>query len=106
MGRAERRRTERNARINDRKNKLLITQEELHRIKDRLSYQESKYSTENLMACFGLVLSRRGLPDEEIVSYLEDINKLMDDILSGEHIMQEYLNELENRTGIVIKCRD
>lgn len=30
----------------------------------------------------------------------------LDDILSGKHTMEEYSKELEDSTGIIIKCKE
>ncbi len=106
MGRAERRKTERIKRIEEWKNKILVTREELNKMKEDLSYRASGYSTENLMMCFALTLSRKGYTHEDIIDNLQYINYLMDDILSGKHTMEEYSKELEDSTGIIIKCKE
>ena len=106
MGRAERRRSERRVRIDDRKNKILVTREELNKIKEELSYKASGYSTENLMTCFALTLSRKGFDEDDIAESLQCIDTLMGDILSGKHTMEDYIKELEDSTGIIIKCED
>lgn len=106
MGRAERRKSERLTRIQERKGKLLMSREDLGKIKEKLSYKASGYSTETLMTCFALALCRKGLNDDEIVEYIQSIDGLMDGILSGENTMQDYLKELEDKTGLIIKCKE
>lgn len=106
MGRAERRRSERRARIDDRKNKILVTREELNKIKEEISYKMSGYSTENLMICFALALSRHGFDEDDIAECLEYIDHLMDDIVTDKHTLEDYAKELEDTTGIVIKCKE
>lgn len=58
------------------------------------------------MMCFALTLSRKGYTHEDIIDNLQYINYLMDDILSGKHTMEEYSKELEDSTGIIIKCKE
>lgn len=36
--------------------------------------------------------------------YIFEMN--LDDILSGKYTMEEYFKELEDRTGIIIKCKE
>lgn len=106
MGRDERRRSERRSRIEDRKNKILVTREELNKIKEEFSYKASGYSTVNLMTCFALTLSRKGFDEDDISESLQCIDTLMGDILSGKHTMEDYIKELEDSTGIIIKCKE
>lgn len=41
-----------------------------------------------------------------IIDNSQYIDYLMDDILSGKHTMEEYSKELEDSTGIIIKCKE
>lgn len=106
MGRAERRLAERRNRLDERKGKFLMSHKELSQIEEDISYRASGYSAEALMTCFALALSRKGFDSDDISDSLEYINSLMDGILSGECTMEDYMKELEEKTGIVIKCED
>lgn len=106
MGRAERRRLERRNRIDDRKNKILMSPSELHRLKEELSYKASEYTTEHFMTCFALTLSRQGFDEDDIEECVRCIDTLMSDLLSGKATMEDYIKELEDSTGIVIKCEE
>lgn len=105
MGRAERRLAERKNRIESRKDKILLSRHELNNIRKDLSYKASGYSVKTLMACFALVLSRRGFDEDYISEFLGSINDLMDDIIEGKATMEDYVKELEDTTGIVIECK-
>lgn len=80
MGRAERRASERRNRLEDRKGKILISPDEINKMKKDIAYQATGYKTEALMTCFALTMSRMGLDD--------------------------YKKELEEKTGIIVKCED
>ena len=106
MGRAEKRLAARRNRIEERKGKLIVSRDELNKIKEDLSYEASGYSAEALMTCFALTLSREGFDSDDISDSLQYINSLMDQILSGEKTMEDYKKELEDKTGIIIKCEE
>ena len=106
MGRAEKRLAARRNRIEERKGKLIVSRDELNKIKEDLSYKASGYSAEALMTCFALALSREGFDSDDISDSLQYINSLMDQILSGENTMEDYRKELEDKTGIIIKCEE
>lgn len=106
MGRAEKRLAARRNRIEERKGKLIMSRDELNKIKEDLSYEASGYSAEALMTCFALALNREGFDSDDISESLQYINSLMDQILSGEKTMEDYRKELEDETGIVIKCEE
>ena len=104
MGRAERRKAERRERIESRKGKILISREDLNEIKKDITHEAAGYNTEALMTCFALVLSRQGFDADHIGECIVGINLLMDAILDGEVAMEDYIKELEDDTGIIIKC--
>ena len=66
MGRAERRKAERRDRIESRKGKILISREELNKIKKDITYEATGYKTEVLMTCFALILARQGFDADHI----------------------------------------
>lgn len=106
MGRAERRRSERRSRIEERKNKILMGRDELRKMKEEISYEASEYNTENLLTCFALTLVRKGFDEDDIADSMRYLDGLMDDILSGKSTMEDYVKELEEKTGIIIRCKE
>lgn len=78
MGRAERRRMERQNRIEERKGKLLLSREALNESKKRIVDQANKYSTEYLMTCFALSIHRLyGFGSKQILRTLQYVDGLM-----------------------------
>lgn len=106
MGRAERRKYERNARIDDRKRKILMRPEDISKMKKDIAYEVSGFKTEALMTCFALALARQGFDADHIGECIVYINSLMDDILADRATMDDYIRELEDDTGIVVRCSD
>lgn len=106
MGRAERRRAERRDRIESRKDKILIDPSELNKIKRDIAYQASGYNTEYLMTCFALALKRQNFDADQIGECLVYIDGLMNSLLNDEATMDDYIKELEEETGIIVKCKE
>lgn len=106
MGRAERRRKERRDRIEDRKGKILVSPAELSKIKNDIAYQASGYHTEYLMTCFALAMHRHGIEADTIGDCLSYIDGLMNDLLTEEATMDDYIKILEDETGIIVKCKE
>lgn len=106
MGRAERRKAERNNRIEDRKSKILMKPEDIAKMKKDIAYEVSGFKTEALMTCFALVLARRGFDADDIGECIVYINSLMDDILADKATMDDYIRELEDETGIIVRCEE
>ena len=106
MGRAERRRAERRDRIESRKGKILISREDLNKMKRDITYEATGYKTEVLMTCFALILARRGHDADDIGECIVALNELMDAILSGEATVEDYIKELEDDTGIIVRCEE
>lgn len=106
MGRTERRMSERRNRLDSRKNKILINPHELNQMKKDIAYKATGYKTEALMTCFALVMSRLGLADDTICDAISSIDKLMNDILTDTTTIEDYKKELEEKTGIIVKCED
>lgn len=107
MGRAERRKAERNNRIESRKGKILVSREDLAQIKDDITRNASGYSVEALMTCFAL--SERRLlrfGHKRILRSLQYIDSLMQNITDGTATIEDYKKILENETGVIVKCED
>ncbi len=104
MGRAERRREIRHERIDGRKNKLLISHEELGKIKEKERQSTSIRDIESLMTCIALAEHRLyGFGETRILRSLRCVDELIGGIVDGSATMEDYVNELKNDTGILIK---
>lgn len=107
MGRAERRRLERRNRIEDRKNKILLTRTDIKRMKEEISTEASQYNVENLMTCFALTEHRLyGFGQKRILRTLQYIEDLMGPIAEGTKTIEDYKEELEKECKVVIRCTD
>ena len=107
MGRSERRRIERQDRIEDRKNKVLLTRQEISQMKKDISHKVSSYSVESLMTCFALAEHRiYGFGAKRIERCLRYVDELMGAITDDTACMEDYMKALEEETGIVVKCED
>lgn len=100
MGRAERRRLERTERIENRKSKLLVTRKDLKDMRMSVSRDNVKV----LMACFALAEHRLyGYGRKRCVRTLNYVDKMMGDILDGTSSFDDYINELRDDVGVIIK---
>lgn len=107
MGRAERRRAERQKRIQERKDKVLLSQNEITELKKSITHDASAYGAEALMTCYALALRRLyGFGNKRIMDSLRAIDELMEGILDGSHTIEDYKKILEDETGVIIKCSD
>lgn len=105
MGRAERRKAERRNRIENRKGKILMSREEIGEMKQKVSSNVSAYNVESLMTCFALAEHRLyGFGQKRIMRSLQYIDDLMGAIINDEVVMEDYMKELEDETGVIIKC--
>lgn len=103
MGRAERRKKERNDRLERRKNSILMSREELNQVKNRIS----SFSTEYLMTCFALAEHRiHGFDGDKIAETLTYVDELMGEILTGEKCMNDHILALAEETGIEVRCEN
>lgn len=107
MGRAERRRAERANRIDEKKRKILLTPEEIGRLKREITHSVSSFSVESLFTCFALAEHRLyGFDSEKISQSLRYIDHLMEEIDNDTACMEDYVRELEEETGIIVRCED
>lgn len=107
MGRAERRRAERLNRIENSKDKVTLSRQEIRQLKEKITVDASAYGAEALMTCYALALRRLyRFGFKRINRSLKEIDRLMDDILSDRATIEDYKKELEHETGIVIKCQE
>lgn len=107
MGRAERRRAERQNRIQDRKDKILMSQNEITELKRSITHDASAYGIEALMTCYALALHKLyGFGEKRLLQALAEIDRLSENILNGTNTIEDYKKILEDETGVVIKCVD
>lgn len=105
MGRAERRRTERRNRIQNRKGKYLLSKADINQIKQKKSDDVSAYNVEALMTCFALAERRLyGFGKKRIFRTLQYIDDLMGTVLTDEATIEDYKKELQQEARVVIKC--
>ena len=105
MGRAERRMAERRERIDYNKHKVVMTRQEVGKLKNDLMDDISKYNVEALMTCFALTehrLYRFG--HKRILRTLQYIDDLMSAVNDGETTIEAYKRELEEEASVIIKC--
>lgn len=105
MGRAERRRAERRDRIETKKHGTTMTYAELKEMKQDAVNKIVEFDVISLMTCFALTLHRLyGFGYTRISRSLQYIDELMGQINCDEAVMNDFLKDLENETGIIIKC--
>lgn len=105
MGRAERRRAERQERLEFNKNKVVMTKQDIAQMKNDIFDDVSKYNVSALMTCFALAERRLyGYGQTRILRTLQYIDQLMGDISNGNKTMEDYKRILKEETGVVIEC--
>lgn len=105
MGRAEKRLSERKERIESRRNKILISKEELSNMRDRDIKIALNYNVEALFTCFGLAQHELyGFGEKRIARTLEYIDSLMGQVNDDKITIEDLKSELLDKTGILIKC--
>ena len=105
MGRAERRLAERRNRIDENKNKITMTREELKQYKDKIVTDTLNYNVEALFTCFSLAQHDiYGCGAKRISKTLQYIDDLMGDVTNDRITIEELKKKLEEETGVTIKC--
>ncbi len=104
MGRAERRRTERKERIEDRKGKIFLKPGDIAKLKNDVAEAAAKHDTEVLLTCFALVLHDEfGFGKKRIMRALESIDRAFDLVLTDKLDVDSMKNRLKKEIGIVIR---
>lgn len=99
MGRAERRRAERNERIENRKGKIVVSRQELKDVREAVS----KDNVVVLMTCLALAEHRLyGYGAKRIFRTLNYIDSMMGEVCDGTKTMDDIARELKDETGVVI----
>lgn len=101
MGRAERRRAERQARIEERKGKILITPSDLAAIKREIMEDVKVAKTDVMFTCFALALNRvHNFGYKRIARVIGEVDEMMGEILEGTKTVDDFYKELEEKTGV------
>lgn len=99
MGRAERRRAERNECIKNRKGKLIVSRQYLKVVRETVSRDNVKL----LMTCFALAERRLyGYGHKRITRTLRCVDGMMGEICDGSKTIDDFINELKSETKVVI----
>lgn len=99
MGRAERRRAERNERIENSKGKLIVSRQDLKDVCETVSRDNIKL----LMTCFALAERRLyGYGRKRITRTLRCVDDMMGEICDGSKTIDDFINELKSETKVVI----
>ena len=105
MGRAERRRTERANRIEERKGKILMSKQDLGKMQDSIRQDISNFNVEAILTCLALALHRKfKFGPKRIMRVLNYIDELMGGIVDDIYTVDDYKQQLKEETGVVIKC--
>lgn len=105
MGRAEKRKIERFNRIEENKDKVVMTREEFAKLKRDIRNESSTFTTEALMTCMALKDRRlRGYGQKRIMDDLQYVDDLMGPIMRGEKTIEEYKEALREESKVVISC--
>lgn len=105
MGRAERRRMERNNRIEERKGKILMSPQDINEMKRNIVQDVTDFKIEALMTCFALANHRLyGHGPQRTMRTLQYIDELMGPIATGEKTVEDYKQELEDEAKVIVKC--
>lgn len=104
MGRAERRKAERKNRIENRKNQVTMSRQEIGEMKNDLVSSTSKYDVEALMTCFALAEHRLyGFGSKRVLRTLQYIDDLMGDIVNNSATIEDYKKLVKEEVGIAIE---
>lgn len=105
MGRAEKRRLERRSRIENRKDKVLMSRQDIADMKKDVFQKVDNFRIEALMTCFALANHRLyGHGSKRIMRSLNLIDELMCDIYDDKATIDDYKKELEDNAGVIVKC--
>lgn len=104
MGRKERRYLERKNRIEERKGKLLLSRDDISKIRQEESLKTSTFDVEMLMTCFALSEHQvHGFGVKRIQKTLQRLDELAGDILNERITYQEVKEELERTVHLKIE---
>ena len=105
MGRAERRRSERLTRLEERKNTIRMTQEEYYEAIRRAKNEATRDAFNVFATCMALKdIRKNGYGKKRIIDNLHYMDNLMNDLLDGKANFADYKKEVYDK-GVVINCR-
>jgi hypothetical protein len=101
MGRSLRRKLIRQERIEDKKNRISVTRDELKKLRDDIS----NYNVDSILTCVALAeLELYGFGKTRILRTLNKMDEIFGDIASGKSTIDDLKKRLIEKTSIVIKC--
>lgn len=105
MGRAERRKAERQNRIEDKKGKVYLRPSDITAMKRDISRRAAEFDVEVLLTCFAQVLhDKYGFGPVRLMRALEEVDATFGKVLSDELSVDDMQQRLLNETGIKICC--
>lgn len=105
MGRAERRRAERQNRIEDKKNKIYLRPSDITKMKQDITKQMADFDVEVLLTCFAQVLhDNYGFGQKRIMRALKAVDDTFGKVLNEELNVEEMKRRLEDEVGVRICC--
>lgn len=106
MGRAERRRLERENRLlYSREKSVKMSKDELRSIKKKVSDASSENTVDILMTCFALAEHRLyGYGKKRCVKTLQYVDELMGGLSHDTATLEEYKQQLVDEVGLTISC--
>ena len=104
MGRAERRKREREDRIYENRQAIKMTKEEYKNVQDQVAKDASIFAVEALMTCFATVLHEEyEFGFTRIGRAIGSVDEMFGKVLDGKLSISEMKEKLEKTTGISIK---
>lgn len=105
MGRALKRLAERRERLSKEKGKISLSPKDISALKQNVTKDATSYSAEALMTCFALAQHRLyGFGKKRILKTLHYIDCMMGSVLEGSITIEDYKKQLEDETGVIVRC--
>lgn len=105
MGRAERRKAERQNRIEDKKGKIYLRPSDIAAMKRDISKRAAEFDVEALLTCFAQVLhDQYGFGPTRLMRALKQVDDTFGKVLNDELSVGEMQQRLQDETGIRISC--
>lgn len=105
MGRAERRAAERAKRIQNNKESIKMTRQDIRNMEDGIIQKTINLNADILMTCFALVLHDvYGFGRTRILKTLGAVDGMFGKVLDDELTMEDMKKRLEEETGVVLRC--
>lgn len=104
MGRAERRQRERETRIQERKDRIVLSQDEIRQMKRDIADKIVKFDVDTLFTCFAQALhTEYGWGYRRIFRVLHSVDEMFGKVLNNTLSVADMQERLEREVGIRIK---